>query len=153
VARRRDPVLRRLASTVACVVLLEHAALPSCDIPAGSREGETRGLDKMMQEHDKIIFETQGILGERNVSVRDVWGDVTASPTVAGVWRTSQCVGAGRVDPRTTSSGSKSSSSWVTLEPAISPTSKSIAARPIGSMGCRTVVSGGSVQFMKAESS
>jgi hypothetical protein len=33
VARRGDPVPRRLAGTLACAVLLEHAALPSCDIP------------------------------------------------------------------------------------------------------------------------
>ena len=33
------------------------------------------------------------------------------------------------------------------------PVSIATAARPIASIGCRTVVSGGSVQFMNAESS
>jgi hypothetical protein len=41
----------------------------------------------------------------------------------------------------------------VTVAPSIWFTSMVTAARPSASMGWRTVVSGGSVQFMKAESS
>lgn len=57
------------------------------------------------------------------------------------------------VEPRTTSSGSNSSSPGGTAPPWICAHSSSTAARPMASMGWRTVVSGGSVQFMKAESS
>ena len=60
---------------------------------------------------------------------------------------------AGPVEPRTTSSGSKNSSSSGTGLPAIWPTRSSMTIRPIGSIGWRTVVRGGSVQFMSAESS
>ena len=54
------------------------------------------------------------------------------------------------VEPRATISGSKKSSSAETAAPSIWPTSISTAARPIASIGWRTVVSGGSVQLMKA---
>src|SRR5207247_372211 len=57
------------------------------------------------------------------------------------------------VEPRTTSSGSKSSSSGYTAMFSIWFTSNATAALPIDSIGCLTVVSGGSVQFMNAESS
>ncbi len=57
------------------------------------------------------------------------------------------------VDPRTTSSGANSSSSAATSPPLIRFTSSSTTARPIASIGWRVVVSGGSVQFISAESS
>jgi hypothetical protein len=59
----------------------------------------------------------------------------------------------GAVEPRTTSSGSKSSSSAATFSPSTCCTSVVTTARPIASIGCLVVVSGGSVQVMKAESS
>src|SRR6185369_959415 len=52
------------------------------------------------------------------------------------------------VEPRTTSSGSKSSSSGYTSVFSIWFTSNATAALPIDSIGCLTVVSGGSVQFI-----
>ena len=61
--------------------------------------------------------------------------------------------GAGPVEPRTTSSGSNSSSSACPTEVSIWPTSSATADLPIDSIGCLTVVSGGSVQFSHAESS
>src|SRR5687768_15477400 len=57
-------------------------------------------------------------------------------------------VGTGPVDPRTTSSGSKGSSSVVAAAPSVWFTSTSTAAWPISSSGCRTVVSGGSVHVI-----
>ena len=55
-------------------------------------------------------------------------------------------LGPGRpVEPRTTSSGSKSNSSGYTATFSIWFTSKATAALPIDSIGCLTVVSGGSV--------
>lgn len=75
--------------------------------------------------------------------------------TAARSWWTwvVQSRGACAVDPRTTSSGSKSSSSGGTALPPTCAFSSSTAARPMASMGWRTVVSGGSVQFIRAESS
>src|SRR5690606_3066661 len=60
---------------------------------------------------------------------------------------------AAAVDARTTGSGSKSSSSRGTSLPSTRAASRSTAARPMGSIGCRTVVSAGSVEFISAESS
>src|ERR1700721_3678125 len=60
-------------------------------------------------------------------------------------------LGAFAVEPRATTSGSKNSSSADTTAPSIWPPSISTAARPIASSGCRTVVSGGSVQLMNAQ--
>ena len=54
------------------------------------------------------------------------------------------------VEPRTTSSGSNSSSSLETGAPPIWPRSSETALRPIDSIGCRTVVSGGSVQLINS---
>lgn len=67
--------------------------------------------------------------------------------------RRAQRAGAVAVEPRATTSGSKKSSSADTGELSIWPASISTAARPIASIGCRTVVSGGYVQLMNAESS
>jgi hypothetical protein len=61
--------------------------------------------------------------------------------------------GTGPVEARTTSSGSNSNSPGVKEPPAIWFISNSTTALPIGSMGCRTVLSGGSVQVIRAESS
>ena len=66
---------------------------------------------------------------------------------------TTSYAAAGPVDARTTSSGSKRYSSAATAEPESCATSSSITMRPIGSIGCRTVVSGGSMLFIRAESS
>ena len=55
-------------------------------------------------------------------------------------WRADR---AAAVEPRATISGSKNSSSGETAEPSIWPASISTAARPIASIGWRTVVSGG----------
>ena len=54
---------------------------------------------------------------------------------------------------RTTSSGSKSSSSAGVSSPRIWASRAATAARPIASIGWRTVVSGGSTDDMNAESS
>lgn len=59
----------------------------------------------------------------------------------------------GPVEALTTSSGSKSSSSAGTRALSIWAARRSTTARPIASMGWRRVVSGGSVQFIRAESS
>ena len=61
--------------------------------------------------------------------------------------------GAGPVEPRTTSSGSNSSSSGFGTTVSIWLTSSATAALPIDSIGWRTVVSGGSVEFSQPESS
>src|SRR5260370_16377400 len=52
------------------------------------------------------------------------------------------------VEPRTTSSGSKSSSSEYTAMFSIWFTSRATAALPIASMGCLTVVSGGPLPLL-----
>lgn len=59
----------------------------------------------------------------------------------------------GPVEALTTSSGSKSSSSAGTRALSIWAARRSTTARPIASIGWRSVVSGGSVQFIRAESS
>jgi hypothetical protein len=59
----------------------------------------------------------------------------------------------GAVEPRTTSSGENKNSSALAESLEICLTSNSMIILPIGSIGCRTVVSGGSVQFISAESS
>ena len=72
---------------------------------------------------------------------------VTAGKSVAGR------ATAGPVEPRTTSSGSNSSSSGCGIVVSIWLTKSATAAFPIDSTGWRTVVSGGSVQFSQPESS
>src|SRR5258705_11794587 len=59
---------------------------------------------------------------------------------------------AGPVEPRTTSSGSKKSSSSGTGVPAIWPTRSSITRRPIDSIGWRTAGRGGTGQVLGNQS-
>src|SRR5438477_4867185 len=58
----------------------------------------------------------------------------------------------GPVEPRTTSSGANRSSSVGTGAPPMSESSVVTALRPMDSIGCRTVVSGGSAHAISAES-
>ncbi|CAM5298854.1 hypothetical protein SGLAM104S_05377 [Streptomyces glaucescens] len=115
-----------------------------------------------MAAADRGSRETGGPLRAGDVARRGEGGDGARSPLgltgardgapymrSLGIQEVRGCA----VDPRTTSSGSKRSSLESVCVPWIWAHSSSTAARPIASIGCRTVDRGGSVQFMKAESS
>src|SRR6185295_10769995 len=115
-----------------------HVVLVGCLWPGRRRVGEAEcnRHDKSMQDLDngKIRARMRPQRRERR----------KADP---------QAAGAGPVEERTTSSGSKSISSCDTVPPEIWPTSSSMTRRPIVSIGWRTVVSGGSMLLIRAESS
>src|SRR6267378_7684794 len=96
-----------------------------------------------------ILIDNCGCVGARCAPGQLACGRQETLRIVRGV----SAAAAGPVEPRTTSSGSKSSSSLETGAPPIWLTRSATALVPIFSIGCLTVVRGGSVQLISAESS
>ncbi len=162
-AARVDLVDDRVSPPARVIVRRRHGRIGGCRRRACRDGREGCGRDRQAGggfHHDAPSSMTRplpignlaGSLMERTIS--DNYNARTQQANAGALrGRTYEAGLTGPVEPRTTSSGRKRSSSRGTLRPSIWAMSSSMTMRPMASMGCRTVVSGGSVQFMSAESS